>query len=162
MLKNNLNQAILICLIPLIFLGCSLKNNAPKKAEPTVEYKVVMQEREEKKVYDPVMKDNSPTQRAVVDMGVVLKTRITAYKDNNHVLNASHDVFFFAVQPDFVVTNSLPKEKSKYSYPGPIVDLSESKFVDTDKKVDSESRVLEREAEFDKKIDTFLNTQNGK
>jgi len=162
MSKNSLKLIILGCLSPLLFVGCSHKNDAVKKTEPAIEYKVVMQEREEKKVYDPVMKDNSPTQRAVVDMGVVLKTRITSYKDNNHVLNGAHDVFFFAVQPDFVVTNSLPKEKSKFSHQGPIVDLSESKFVDTDKKVDSESRVLEREAEFDKKIDSFLNTQNGK
>ncbi|QEH06472.1 hypothetical protein [Sulfurospirillum multivorans] len=162
MSKNNIRTTILICLIPLLISGCSRKNDAPKKTEPTIEYKVVMQEREEKKVYDPVMRDNSPTQRAVIDMGVVLKTRITSYKDNNHVLNEEHNVFFFAVQPDFVVTNSLPKEKSKYSYQGPIVDFSESKFIDPEQKVNTESRVLEREAEFDKKIDSFLNTQNGK
>ena len=158
MLKNK-KTLFLITAFVMMIAGCASKD-APKK-EPVIEYKVLMQEREEKKVFDPVMKDNLPTQRAVVDMGVVLKTRIVSYKDNNQNLIADHDVFFGAVKPDFVVTNSLPKEKTKYNYKGPIVDLSDSKFVNPDKKVETESSKLERESEFDKKIDSFLKTQES-
>lgn len=160
MLKNNL-FAFVLTIFVLSFVGCSSKSDVPKKSEPTVEYKVLMQEREEKKVYDPVIKDNAPTQRAVVDMGVVLKTHITAYKDNNNNLIAGHDVFFWAVQPDFITTNSLPKEKKLYSYQGPMIDLGNAKFVDTDAKVETEGQKIEKEQEFDKKIDAFLKSQKN-
>jgi len=159
MLKRNLLTIVIISLIPFFVTGCSSKNEV-KKSAPVIEYKVLTQEREEKKVYDPVIKDNSPMQRAVVDMGVVLRTRIVAYKDNSQNLIADHDVFFWAVKPDFVVTNSLPKDKKQYSYQGPIVDLSDNKMVDPEKKVEKESAKLEREVEFDKKIDSFLKEQS--
>lgn len=158
-MSRSKKTLFLITAFAMMVSGCASKD-APKK-ETVVEYKVLMQEREEKKVFDPVMKDNSPTQRAVVDMGVVLKTHIVAYKDNSQNLIAGHDVFFWAVKPDFVVTNSLPKEKNKYSYKGPIVDLSDNKFIDPEKKIETESFKLERESEFDKKIDSFLKKQES-
>jgi hypothetical protein len=54
----------------------------------------------------------------------------------------------------------LPKDKKQYSYQGPIVDLSDNKMVDPEKKVEKESAKLEREVEFDKKIDSFLKEQS--
>lgn len=162
MLKNNLLTTITSVVFIALLSGCTTKNETPSPSEPSIEYRVLMKEREEKKIYDPMLKDNAPTQRAVVDMGVVLKTHIVAYKDNSHNLIAGHDVFFWAVKPDFITTNALPKEKRQYSYQGPIVEINDAKFIDTDRKVDSESRKLEKEQAFDQKIDAFLKTEANK
>ena len=156
MSKNKFMIPLLFILATGLITGCSSKSSTPAPVVNVVEHKVVMKEREEKKVFDPIMKDNTPTQKAVVDMGVVLKTHIMAYKDNSHNLMVGHDVLFFAVQPDFVTTNGLPKEKTKYTYQGPLVNLSKSDVINTDKVVEDESAKFERDVDFDKRIEHFL------
>lgn len=156
MSKNKYMVPLLSIFVIGLATGCSSKSSTVAPVVNVIEHKVIMQEREEKKVFDPMMKDNTPTQKAVVDMGVVLKTHVVAYKDNNHNLMAGHDVFFFAVQPDFVTTNGLPKEKNKYTYKGPLVNLSKTDVINTDKVVEDESTKFERDADFDKRIEHFL------
>ncbi len=142
--------------IILAITGCSSKSDSPKRPDTVVESKVVMLEREQKKVFDPVLRDNSPTQKAIVDMGVVLKVHVTSYKDANNNLIAGHEVFFWAIEPDFVTTNSLPKPKAPHSYIGPSVDLEKSTVVNTDTLTQEESTRASRENTYDERIEKFL------
>jgi hypothetical protein len=157
-MKKLNSQALFIALGTLsivFFSGCASKQTPP----PTVVKKIVVDELNHKPTTYPVLKQNNMAQRAIVNMGVVLKTKVTSYKDRSDNLIASHDVYFWAKKPDFITTNTLPRKKSKFSYNGLKIDLSKSGLVDLPKDISKEAIRKNTNTEYDKKINDFINKQ---
>lgn len=153
MKKNRKIVGILLLLSIILFSGCTDK----KPTIPVINKKIVINEigYPSKTIY-PVLKENNLGQRAIVDMGVVLKTKITTYKDKGGSLIASHDVFFWAKKPDFITTNTLPRKDRKKEYSGLKINLSQNGVIDLGKEIEIEAISDNEEAKNNAKIDTFL------
>jgi len=150
----ELNKKIILSLIAtsLVFSGCSTKYAKPKVVIKRIE---ISPKNLKKQTY-PVIKQNNLGQRAIVNMGVVLKTNITSYKDNNDDLIASHNVFFWAKKPDFITTNTLPSKKMVNEYSGLKINLDKKGLVDLKTAISQETIRKNNNFKNDKKILKFL------
>ncbi|WP_457749113.1 hypothetical protein [Sulfurimonas sp.] len=137
----------------IIFSGCATKTAQPK----VVIKKITIDEVNRKETTYPVLKENNSMQRAIVDMGVVLKTKITSYKDESGSLIASHNVFFWAKRPDFITTNTLPRRKIKHEYSGLKINLNKTGVVDIDEAISQQAVKNQKITTYDRKINSFLN-----
>jgi hypothetical protein len=61
--------------------------------------------------YIPIIGTQTPDDKVIVDMGVVLRVWINSYKDRTGSLVSSHDIYTWAKKPDFIVGNELPMKK---------------------------------------------------
>lgn len=152
MLKVNKKFVLSILIAPLFFIGCANKNAQPK----IIEKRIVISPIKLKKQTYKVLKENNLGQRAIVNMGVVLKTHITSYKDRNDDLIASHNVFFWAKKPDFITTNTLPSRKMAKEYKGLKINLDEKGLVNLNKTVSQEAIRNNNNFTNDKRILKFL------
>lgn len=152
--KLTVSMGILSSLV--LFSGCATKQDT-RVAPVIIEKKdIAIETTRNKKIVNFVATDNAPVQRAVVDAGVLLKTHISAYKDNSGNLIAAHDVFFWARRPDFITTNSLPKRKLSHSYTGPYIDFGSNEIVNLDEIKNNASIKDLNEQKFDEKINAFI------
>jgi hypothetical protein len=109
----------------------------------------------------PILKENDPYQKAVVDMGKVLRTKITSYKDSRGNLIASHDIYHWAVKPDFVTTNTLPKKRPASFAPKLKVNMHKEGIVNLESLADTQTSVSTQESADDALIEEFVTSHQG-
>lgn len=61
--------------------------------------------------YIPIIGTQTPDDKVVVDMGVVLRVWINSYKNRTDDLVSSHDIYMWAKKPDFILGAPLPTRK---------------------------------------------------
>lgn len=161
MKNNKIKTLILATVIGAIFTGCGQKQPEPIKKVNIKKYNFPKTKPYTKNNY-PILKQNNLGQRAVVDMGVVLKSTILNYKDRHNDLIATHDVFFWAKKPDFITTNTLPKKRINLDYTSIPVNLDLNGTVNLEKSVSQEKVRTKNNNESDKKILEFLQKEMKK
>ncbi len=106
----NKNMKILMLTVgaTVFFSGCA--NNMQPQPEKTQKEKIVYINRDKpyKFTYVPIIGTQTPDDKVVVNMGVVLRVWIHSYKTRNDDLVSSHDIYIWGKKPDFIVGNALP------------------------------------------------------
>jgi len=161
MKNNKIKNLILLIVLGVVFTGCNQKQPEPIKKMEIKKEKFSKKKSYAKNNY-PILKQNNLGQRAVVDMGIVLKATILNYKDRQNNLIATHDVFFWAKKPDFITTNTIPKKRINLDSPGVPINLNLEGVVDLEKSVSQEKIRTKNNNESDKKILEFLQKEMEK
>lgn len=153
MKSKKSKSVILLLVMGVMFAGCANKQLEPAKVTKKYDFPKI---KPYKKNNYAVLKQNNLGQRAVVNMGVVLKTTILNYKDRHDDLIATHDVFFWAKKPDFITTNTIPKKRIKLDSLELPINLNLNGVVDLKKSVSKEKIRMRNNDKNDKKILEFL------
>lgn len=90
----------------ILFSGCSTKN--PQANIKPSKVIVVKKEKPYEFKFKPIIGTQTPDDKVLVDMGVVLRVWIQSYKTRTGNLIASHDVYIWGKKPDFIVGNPIP------------------------------------------------------
>jgi len=157
------------------FTGCATPGTPNKKPikEKTV---FINKDKPYKFDYVPIIGTQTPDDKVLINMGVVLRVWIHSYKTRNDDLVSSHDIYIWGKKPDFIVGNPLPtvdrgiltpQGKMPFMLSNDSVDRSNfksnlniRKFVNSvyakEDKTKTDKRVKESK-KFDKTIKNFLN-----
>lgn len=160
MKTKKITSLILITVLGTIFTGCAHKE--PKPVSVSTDKYHSPRIKSYKKNNYPILKQNNLGQRAVVNMGVVLKTKILNYKDRHDNLIATHDVFYWAKKPDFITTNTLPKRRIRLDSADLPINLNLKGVVDLRKTTSQEKIRMRNNNKDDKKILEFLKREMKK
>jgi len=159
--NSKIKKLILLLVLGVAFAGCNQKQPVPVQKVEVKKYNFPKIRPYTKNNY-PILKQNNLGQRAVVDMGVVLKTTVLNYKDRQGNLIATHDVFFWAKKADFITTNTIPKKRRNLDSPGVPINLNLDGVVNLEKSVSQEKIRTKNNNESDKKILEFLQKEMEK
>ncbi len=89
------------------FSGCATMGTPQKKP---IKKEIVFINKDKPYHFDyvPIIGTQTPDDKVLINMGVVLRVWIHSYKTRNDDLVASHDIYIWGKKPDFIVGNSLP------------------------------------------------------
>ncbi len=91
----------------ILFSGCATMGTPQKKP---IKKEIVFINKDKPYHFDyvPIIGTQTPDDKVLINMGVVLRVWIHSYKTRNDDLVASHDIYIWGKKPDFIVGNSLP------------------------------------------------------
>jgi len=104
-----MRKIALLSLVAVAFIinGCSSK----EEVKPIVKKFYLKKPKAYTFNYIPIIGTQTPDDKVVVDMGVVLRVWINSYKTKANDLVSSHDIYMWAKKPDFIAGNELPYKK---------------------------------------------------
>jgi len=168
---SNIAIASLFAVVALSSSGCSSKKVVTKKI-------VINKVKPYKFNYTPIIGTQTPEDKVIVDMGVVLRVWIQSYKTPSGNLVASHDIYMWGKKPDFIVGNPIPtpsssrgiissRNKLPFELSTSEIDRSDfksnqavKKFVNSTYKIKNDKSNRPNSSKFDASIKKFLKLQN--
>lgn len=131
-MRNNFYGLIIFITINMIiFNGCSAKNDVKPIPYQPVQKILKPKSKAYTFNYIPIIGTQTPDDKVIVDMGVVLRIWMNSYKNRANNLISSHDVYVWAKRPDFIVGNPLPMKNRGILSPS-----HKMPFIVSDKTVD--------------------------
>jgi len=106
-MSKKLYSTLLIAGIAIFGLGGCSSKELPKPQTKTIELK---RPKAYTFNYIPIIGTQTPDDKVIVDMGVVLRVWINSYKNKSNTLVSSHDLYIWAKKPDFIAGNTLPSK----------------------------------------------------
>jgi len=105
-MNKGLSSVLLAGMIVIGINGCSSKESVKPQTKTTI----VKLKRPKAYTFNyiPIIGTQTPDDKVIVDMGVVLRVWINSYKDRSNALVSSHDLYIWAKKPDFIAGNVLP------------------------------------------------------
>ncbi|WP_152182870.1 hypothetical protein [Sulfurimonas indica] len=105
-MSKSLSSILLAGAMIIGISGCSSKESVKPKPKTTI----VKLKRPKAYTFNyiPIIGTQTPDDKVIVDMGVVLRVWVNSYKNRSNTLVSSHDLYIWAKKPDFIAGNVLP------------------------------------------------------
>ena len=106
-IRKMIKYGVLMSTLPFL-TGCATTLGTSKKEPIKKKIIFVNKDKPYKFNYVPIIGTQTPDDKVLINMGVVLRIWIHSYKTRDNNLVASHDIYIWGKKPDFIVGNPLP------------------------------------------------------